>query len=85
MNHFSTISVGIAWEIWVVNLDGSNPHKVVGDPNNSTNIAAWHKDRFLIGCLQGRWDPYSVADTGGTPERVPACDKDDKPTDWWVP
>ena len=86
---FSTISKDTAWEIWVVNLDGSNPHKVVGtvgtDPNNSTNIVAWKKGKFLIGGYQGGWDPYFVADTGGEPIRVPASDKDDKPSDWWVP
>jgi Tol biopolymer transport system component len=86
---FTTIAKGTAWEIWVVNLDGSNPHKVVGtvgnDPNNSTYIAAWHQGDFLIGGYQGRWDPYFVAQAGGEPDRVPASDKDDKPTDWWLP
>jgi Tol biopolymer transport system component len=86
---FSTISPDTAWEIWVVDLDGANPHKVVGtvgaDPNNSTSIVAWRKGKFLIGGFQGRWDPYFVADSGGEPTRVPASDKDDKPTDWWLP
>ncbi len=86
---FTTISADTAWEIWVVNLDGSNPHKVVGtvgsDPNNSTFIAAWKKAKFLIGGYQGRWDPYFIADSGGEPIRVPASDKDDKPSDWWLP
>ena len=76
-------------EIWVVGLDGSNPHKVVGtvgnDPNNSTYIAAWDKGKFLIGGYQGLWDPYFVAETGGEPVRVPASQKDDKPSDRWVP
>jgi Tol biopolymer transport system component len=86
---FSTISAETAWEIWVVNLDGSNPHKVVGtvgnDPNNSTSISAWKQGKFLIGGFQGRWDPYFIADTGGEPNRVPASDKDDKPSDWYIP
>ncbi|MGD8819314.1 MAG: hypothetical protein PVF67_04340, partial [Anaerolineae bacterium] len=86
---FSTISAETAWEIWVVNLDGSNPHKVVGtvgnDPNNSTNIAAWRAGRFLIGGYQGRWDPYFVTVSGGDLVRVAASDKDDKPSDWWLP
>jgi Tol biopolymer transport system component len=86
---FTTIAAGTAWEIWVVNLDGSNPHKVVGtvgnDPNNSTYIASWQQGKFLIGGYQGRWDPYFVAETGGEPQRVSSGDKDDKPTDWWVP
>jgi Tol biopolymer transport system component len=86
---FTTIAAGTAWEIWVVNLDGSNPHKVVGtvgtDPNNSTYIAAWKGGRFLIGGYQGRWDPYFVSEGGGEPLRVAATDKDDKPSDWWVP
>jgi TolB protein len=86
---FSTISAGTAWEIWVVNLDGSNPHKVVGtvgtDPNNSTNIVGWKQGKFLIGGYQGRWDPYFVAESGGEPTRVAASDKDDKPSDWWTP
>ena len=86
---FSTISAETAWEIWVVNVDGSNPHKVVGtvgsDPNNSTNIAAWRGDRFLIAGYQGRWDPYFVPVAGGDPIRVAASDKDDKPSDWWLP
>lgn len=86
---FTTIAKGTAWEIWVVNLDGSNPHKVVGtvgsDPNNSTFLAAWQKGKFLIGGYQGNWDPYFVADTGGEPVRVIQEDKDDKPSDWWVP
>jgi Tol biopolymer transport system component len=86
---FSTISAGTAWEIWVVNLDGSNPHKVVGtvgtDPNNSTNIVAWKRGKFLIGGYQGRWDPYFVAEGDGEPIRVAASEKDDKPTDWWLP
>ena len=82
-------SADTAWEIWVVNLDGSNPHKVVGtvgnDPNNSTYIAAWKQGKFLIGGYQGHWDPYFVAETGGEPNRLPASEKDDKPTDWWLP
>ena len=86
---FSTISADTAWEIWVVNLDGSNPHKVVGtvgnDPNNSTNIAAWRAGKFLIAGYQGRWDPYFVTVPGGDLVRVPASDKDDKPSDWWLP
>jgi Tol biopolymer transport system component len=86
---FTTIAKGTAWEIWVVNLDGSNPHKVVGtvgtDPNNSTYIAAWKQGKFLIGGYQGGWDPYFVAESGGEPMRIPASDKDDKPSDWWVP
>jgi Tol biopolymer transport system component len=86
---FTTISAETAWEVWVVNLDGSNPHKVVGtvgtDPNNSTFIAAWKQGKFLIGGYQGRWDPYFVAESGGEPIRVPASDKDDKPSDWWLP
>jgi hypothetical protein len=86
---FATIAAGTAWEIWVVHLDGSNPHKVVGtvgtDPNNSTYIAAWQKGQFLIGGYQGRWDPYFVAEAGGEPVRVAASEKDDKPTDWWLP
>lgn len=86
---FTTIAAGTAWEIWVINLDGSNPHKVVGtvgtDPNNSTYIAAWKKGQFLIGGYQGRWDPYFVAQAGGEPVRVAAREKDDKPTDWWLP
>jgi TolB protein len=86
---FSTITAGTAWEIWVVNVDGSNPHKVVGtvgnDPNNSTYIAAWHQGKFLIGGYQGGWDPYFVPDTGGEPIRVAAGEKDDKPSDWWLP
>jgi TolB protein len=86
---FTTIAAGTAWEIWVVNLDGTNPHKVVGtvgtDPNNSTYIAAWRKGKFLIGGYQGRWDPYFVAESGGEPVRVISGEKDDKPSDWWVP
>jgi Tol biopolymer transport system component len=86
---FTTIAAGTAWEIWVVNLDGSSPHKVVGtvgtDPNNSTYIAAWKKGQFLIGGYQGRWDPYFVTQAGGEPVRVAASEKDDKPTDWWLP
>jgi hypothetical protein len=86
---FSTISADTAWEIWVVNLDGTNAHKVVGtvgtDKTNSTNIAAWHKGTFLIGGFQGQWDAYFVPETGGEPVRVPGGDKDDKPTDWWTP
>ncbi len=86
---FTTITQGTAWEIWVVDLDGSNPHKVVGtvgtDPNNSTYIAAWQQGKFLIGGYQGRWDPYFVAESGGEPIRVPASEKDDKPSHWWLP
>jgi len=86
---FTTISADTAWEIWAVNLDGTNPHKVVGtvgtDPNNSTFLAAWHKGKFLIGGYQGNWDPYFVADTGGEPVRIIQEDKDDKPSDWWAP
>jgi len=86
---FTTIAAGTAWEIWIVNVDGSNPHKVVGtvgtDPNNSTFIAAWKQGKFLIAGYQGRWDPYFVADTGGEPVRVSASEKDDKPSDWWLP
>jgi TolB protein len=86
---FTTIAAGTAWEIWVVNLDGSNPHKVMGtvgtDPNNSTFIAAWKRGKFLIGGYQGRWDPYFVPDTGGEPTRLQASEKDDKPSDWWLP
>ena len=86
---FTTISAETAWEIWVVNLDGTNPHKGVGtvgnDPNNSTFIAAWKQGKFLIGGYQGRWDPYFVAESGGEPVRVPASDKDDKPSDWLLP
>ena len=86
---FTTITAGTAWEIWVVGVAGSNPHKVVGtvgnDPNNSTYIAAWRGNRFLIGGYQGRWDPYFVLEAGGELSRVPASEKDDKPTDWWLP
>ena len=86
---FTTIAAGTAWEIWAVNLDGSNPHKVVGtvgtDPNNSTYIAAWKKGKYLIGGYQGRWDPYFVPEAGGEPIRLPASEKDDKPSDWWLP
>jgi Tol biopolymer transport system component len=86
---FSTIAVDTAWEIWVVGVDGSKPHKVVGtvgnDRNNSTFIAAWKKGKFLIGGYQGNWDPYFVPDTGGEPVRVIEAEKDDKPSDWWVP
>jgi hypothetical protein len=55
------------------------------DPNNSTYIAAWKQGKFLIGGYQGGWDPYFVAESGGEPMRIPASDKDDKPSDWWVP
>ena len=86
---FSTIASGTAWEIWVVGVDGSNPHKLVGtigsDRNNSTFIAAWKKGKFLIGGYAGNWDPYFVPDSGGEPVPVIKVDKDDKPSDWWSP
>jgi Tol biopolymer transport system component len=86
---FSTLTSGTAWEIWVVNLDGSNPHKVVGtvgtDQNNSTNIVAWRKGKFLIGGWQGDWAPYYVPDSGGEPVKILSGTMDDKPTDWWLP
>jgi Tol biopolymer transport system component len=86
---FSTIAAGTAWEIWVVGVDGSNPHKVVGtigsDRNNSTFIAAWKRGKFLIGGYAGNWDPYFVPDKGGQPVPVIQVDKDDKPSDWWAP
>ena len=46
---------------------------------------AWKQGKFLIGGYQDGWDPYFVPDTGGEPQRIPAGDKDDKPSDWWVP
>ena len=61
------------------------PQAARSDPNNSTNLAAWRKGKFLIAGYQGRWDPYFVADTGGEPIRVAASEKDDKPSDWWLP
>lgn len=86
---FSTIAEGTAWEIWVVNLDGSNPHKVVGtvgsDRNNSTNIVAWRKGKFLIAGWQGNWDPYFVPQGGGELVQIISDQKDDKPSDWWTP
>jgi Tol biopolymer transport system component len=86
---FSTISAETAWEIWVVNLDGSNPHKVVGtvgkDRNNSTNIVGWKQGKFLIAGWEGNWDPYFVAESGGAPVRIISGEKDDKPSDWWLP
>jgi hypothetical protein len=86
---FSTIAKGTAWEIWVVNLDGSNPHKVQGavgsDQNNSANIVAWAKSKFLIAGWEGNWEPYFVPEKGGEPAKVVSGDKDDKPSDWWLP
>jgi len=86
---FSTIAEGTAWEIWVVNVDGSNPHKVQGavgkDKNNSANIAAWKQGKFLIGGWEGNWEPYFVPEKGGAPVKIISGDKDDKPSDWWVP
>lgn len=86
---FTTLAAGTAWEIWAVNLDGSNPHKVVGtvgqDQNNSTNIVAWRQGKFLIAGWEGNWDPYFVPEGGGELVRVISGEKDDKPSDWWVP
>jgi hypothetical protein len=86
---FSTITSGTAWEIWVVNLDGSNPHKVQGavghDQNNSANIVAWQKGKFLIGGWEGNWEPYYVPENGGEPVKIISGSKDDKPSDWWLP
>lgn len=86
---FTTIAQGTAWEIWVVGVDGSNPHKVVGtvgsDRNNSTYIAAWKAGKFLIGGYAGNWDPYFAPDKGGELTPVIKVDKDDKPSDWWIP
>jgi len=86
---FSTIAEGTAWEIWVINLDGSKPHKVVGtvgkDKNNSTGIVAWKKGKFLIAGWEGNWDPYFVPEKGGDPLRIISGEKDDKPSDWWLP
>jgi WD40 repeat protein len=83
---FSTIAEGTAWEIWVVNLDGSNPHKVQGavgnDKNNSANIVAWSKGKFLIGGWEGNWEPYYVPEGGGDPVKLLSGTMDDKPSDW---
>lgn len=72
-----------------MNLDGSNPHKVVGtvesDRNNSTNIVAWRKGQLLIAGWQGNWDPYFVPQSGGDLVRIISHEKDDKPSDWWTP
>ena len=86
---FTTIAEGTAWEIWVVNLDGSNPHKVQGavgkDKNNSAEIIAWKQGKFLIGGWEGNWEPYYVPEKGGDPIKIISGDKDDKPSDWWLP
>jgi hypothetical protein len=86
---FSTIAQDTGFEIWTVNLDGSNAHKVVStignDRNNDTFIAAWRNGKFLFGGYQGHWDPYFVPDAGGDLVRVNAGDKDDTPSDWWIP
>jgi WD40-like Beta Propeller Repeat/Tetratricopeptide repeat len=86
---FSTLAEGTAWEIWVVNVDGSKPHKVQGavgkDKNNSANIAAWKQGKFLIGGWEGNWEPYFVPESGGAPVKIISGNKDDKPSDWWLP
>jgi len=86
---FSTIDAVTAWEIWVVNLDGSNPHKVQGavgkDKNNSANIVDWRSGKFLIAGWEGNWEPYFVPEAGGQPVKLLSGNKDDKPSDWWLP
>ncbi len=33
----------------------------------------------------GNWEPYFVPEKGGAPVKIISGNKDDKPSDWWVP
>ena len=86
---FTTITAGTAFEIWTVGANGGGETRVQGaigtDPNNSAIVAGWNGNQILISGYAGNWDPYFVNLAGGDPVKVPVSDKDDKPSDWWVP
>lgn len=86
---FTTITAGTAFEIWTVGANGGGETRVQGaigtDPNNSAIVAGWNGNQILISGYAGNWDPYFVNLAGGEPVKVPVSDKDDKPSDWWVP
>ena len=86
---FTTITAGTSFEIWTVGANGGGETKVQGaigtDPNNSAIVAGWNGNQILISGYDGNWDPYFVNLAGGAPVKVPVSDKDDKPSDWWVP
>ena len=85
---FLTISEESAWDIWQINLDGTNvravAETVVPDRLQNPILAAWRQGWFVIGKgdNQGDWDPYFIAETGDEGIRVPASAENDTPTDW---
>lgn len=86
---FTTLTATTAWEIWGVGAGGGGERRIQGAIGNSSSnsaiLAAWHGNQFLLGGYEGDWDPYFVNVNGGAPVEVQISDKDDKPSDWWVP
>ena len=83
---FSTLGRDTGWEIWTVNLDGSNAQRVIEaigrDQRHNTALAGWHGDLFLIDGYEGNWDPYIVNAVTGEIQRIEVSNQDDKPSDW---
>jgi hypothetical protein len=86
---FSTLTATTAWEIWGVGANGGGERRIQGaigsSSSNSAIVAAWRGNHFLVSGYEGDWDPYFINANGGAPVEVQISDKDDKPTDWWVP
>jgi len=77
-------------EIWVVNVDGSDLHRVHEafgpQPTAQVLVIAWKKGALLVsGSWEGSSKPYLVPEAGGPAVRLLSGATNDNPTDWWVP
>lgn len=83
---FTSATEGTAWEVWSIDVSGSNPQRIIGAvgsrAENSTGVVAWKGDTLLIRGYEGNWDPYFLSVTDGSLKRIQLGDKDDKPSDW---
>jgi Tol biopolymer transport system component len=81
---------GNGWRVVAKNADGSGAERVViasigNTPGNSTVVGAWKGNRILIGGYKGNWDVYMVNADGTNLAQLTTDEKDDTPSDWFVP
>ncbi len=81
---------GEQWKVIVRNSNPSGAEHIVingigNDPGNSAVVAAWKRNRLLIGGYRGNWDVFFVNLDGSGLTPLTDDPRDDKPSDWCAP
>jgi Tol biopolymer transport system component len=71
------------WEAWVMNADGTNPHRVVKAPNPNDGFlpVAWIGARWLLAGWHGNWDVYLSNQDGADLKQLTTDSFNKVPTD----